>query len=55
MGKEVKYSWYLPLTINLVHHIINAGVVPLGVEEKFSVNEKGGAIQKVVQPMTTPY
>ena len=40
-GKEVQHGWVISLTIDLVCHIKNAGVVPLGVAEKLSVNEKG--------------
>ena len=39
-GKEVDHGWALPLTIDSVHHIKNVGVIPLGISEKFSVNEK---------------
>ena len=39
-GKEVDHGWALPLTIDLVRHIKNVGVIPLGISEKFSVNEK---------------
>ena len=38
MGKEVDRGWALPLTIYSFLHINNAGVVPLGVAEQFSVN-----------------
>ena len=31
----------MPLTIGYLQSIKNAGVVPLGVEEQFSINEKG--------------
>ena len=41
MGKEVEHGWALILFIDLVHHIRNVGVVPLGVSEEFSVNENG--------------
>ena len=40
ISKEIDHGWALPLTIKSLQSIKNAGVVPLGVEEKFSINEK---------------
>ena len=40
MEKEVKYVWELPLTIYSVLQVNEVGVVPLGVSNKFSINEK---------------
>ena len=42
MGKKVDHGWYLPFGVYLVLHINNLGVVPLGVVEHFSINEKVG-------------
>ena len=39
--KEVEHIWALPLTIESIRRIKNAGVVPLGVSEQLSINEKG--------------
>ena len=41
ISKEIDHGWALPLTIESLQSIKNAGVVPLGVAEKFSINEKG--------------
>ena len=41
MGKEVDHGWSLPLKIDLIHHINNTGVFPLGVADPFSINDKG--------------
>ena len=41
ISKEIDHGWALPLTIESLQSIKNAGVVPLGVAEKFSTNEKG--------------
>ena len=41
MGKEAEHGWSLPLKIDLIHHINNAGVFPLGVADPFSINDKG--------------
>ena len=40
MGNEVKHSWSVPLTIDLVPHINNMVVILIGVAEQFSFNEK---------------
>ena len=40
MDKEVKYVWTLPLKIYSVRQVNEVGVVPLGVANKFSINEK---------------
>ena len=41
MEKEVEHGWALPIKIDLVHHVKDMGVIPLGVFEKISINEKG--------------
>ena len=41
ISKDIDHGWSLPLTIEYLKSIKNAGVVPLGVAEKFSINEKG--------------
>ena len=41
IDKEVEHGWTFPLTIDSIHRIKNAGVVPLGVAEKLSINKKG--------------
>ena len=40
MRKEVDHGWYLILTIDLVRHINNMVVYPLGVVEQFSIKKK---------------
>ena len=47
MGTEVEHGWSLPLTIYSFCHIINAGAIPIGVSERFSVNEKGERYTKI--------
>ena len=39
--KEVERVWALPLTIYSLRHIKNAGFLPLGLAEKFSIINKG--------------
>ena len=39
--KEIDHGWALPLTIESLQNIKNTGVVPLGVSEKFPINEIG--------------
>ena len=46
MGEEVEHDWDLPLTIDSVCHISNTGVILMGVEQKFSVNDKGECYKK---------
>ena len=40
IDKEVEQRWALLLTVESTHCIKNEGVVPLGVSEKLSINEK---------------
>ena len=40
IDKEVERGWALPLTIDSLPRIKNAGVVPLGVAEQFSIDKK---------------
>ena len=39
--KETDHLWAFPLTIESLQSIKNSGVIPLGVAEPFSINEKG--------------
>ena len=41
ISKDIDHGWALPLTIEYLQSIKNSGVVPLGVAEQFSINEKG--------------
>ena len=41
ISKEIDHGWALPLTIESLQRIKNAGFVPLGLAEQFSINEKG--------------
>ena len=41
ISKDIDHGWALPLTIESLQIIKNAGVVPLGLAEHFSINEKG--------------
>ena len=41
MSKEIDHGWALPLTIEYLQSTKNAGVVPLGVAEQLSINDKG--------------
>ena len=38
INKEIDHIWSLPITIESLQNISNAGVVPLGVAEQFSIN-----------------
>ena len=40
-SKDFDHGWALPLTIESLQNIKNVGVVPLGLAEQFSINEKG--------------
>ena len=40
ISKDIDHGWALTLTIESLQKIKNAGVVPLGVAEQFSINEK---------------
>ena len=42
ISKDIDPGWALPPTIEYLKRIKNAGVVPLEVVEKLSINEKGG-------------
>ena len=47
ISKYTDHGWELPITIEYPQNTKNAGVVPLGVAEQLSINEKGGnAISK---------
>ena len=39
--KDIDHGWALPLTIESLQSVKNAGVVPLGVAEQFSIKERG--------------
>ena len=39
--KEVKHGWMLPITLESVTKIKGAGVIPIGVAQQQSINEKG--------------
>ena len=41
ISKEIDHGWALTLTIEYLQSIKNEGVVPLGVAEQFSINERG--------------
>ena len=47
MDKEVVNRWELPLTIELIRHVKEAGDVPLGVSKQLSINEKGENYTKI--------
>ena len=47
ISKEIDHGWELPLTIESLQRIKNAGVMPLGVAEQFSINEKGERYIKI--------
>ena len=47
MGKEAEHGWTLPLTIDSVRHINNAGAIPLRISEKISANDKGERYEKM--------
>ena len=40
ISKDIYHGWTLPLTIESLQSIKNAGVVPLGVAEQLSIKEK---------------
>ena len=39
--KEVKHGWILPITLESVAKIKGAGVIPIGVAQQQSIDEKG--------------
>ena len=41
ISKDIDHGWALPLTIEYLQSIKNAVVIPLGVSEQLSINEKG--------------
>ena len=47
ISKEIDHGWTLPLTTESLQNIKNAGVVPLGVAEQFSIYNKGGRYIKI--------
>ena len=47
ISKDIDHGWALPLTIKSLQNIRNAGVVPLWIVEKFSINEKGERYIKI--------
>ena len=47
ISKEIDHGWALHLTIESLQSIKNAGVVTLGVAEKFSINEMGERYIKI--------
>ena len=47
ISKDIDHGWALPLTIESIQSIKNVGVVPLGVAEQFSINEKGERYIKI--------
>ena len=40
-AKEVKHGWMMPVTVECVTKIDDAGVIPVGVATQFSIDEKG--------------
>ena len=44
--KEVKHGWMLPITLESVAKIKGAGVIPIGVAQQQSIDEKRGKIYK---------
>ena len=51
ISKEIDHGWALQLTIESLQILNNAGVVPLGVAEQFSINEKG---ERYIKRRVTP-
>ena len=47
ISKDIDHGWILPLAIESLQNIKNAGVMPLGVAEQFSMNEEGGSYIKI--------
>ena len=43
--KEVKLGWMIPITLNCVRQLKDAMLIPVGVTEKFSIDEKGNRIK----------
>ena len=46
-SKDIDHGWEFTLTIEYLQSIKDAGVVPLGVAEKFSIKEKGECYIKI--------
>ena len=47
ISKEIDHGWALYLKIGSLQSKKNAGVVPLGLAEKFSINKKGERYIKI--------
>ena len=47
IDKEVEHGCTFNLTFESIHHIKNAGVIPLGVAEQLSINKKGERYTKI--------
>ena len=44
--KEVQHGWLIPLKLSTLFKLKGAGVIPLGVQDQFSVDETGKRITK---------
>jgi len=44
--KEVKRGWLLPVTVESLTKIKNVSIIPLGIADQYSINEKGERIFK---------
>ena len=55
MDKELEHGWALPLIIDSVIHVKDAGVITLEVADTFSINEKGVQYTKHMSPTNAPY
>ena len=44
--KELKRGFIIPLPIHYLHKLKNAGVIPMGMSEQFTINEKGQRVPK---------
>lgn len=43
-NKEVSKGWMIPLPVNISKEMKNTCVIPIGVANQFSINEKGERI-----------
>ena len=44
--KEIRRGYLIPLPVNYLKKLKNAGVIPMGMSEQFTINEKGQRVPK---------
>ena len=46
IAKELRRGYLIPLPIKYLKHLKNAGVIPMGMSEQFTINEEGKRVPK---------